>query len=83
MSSLVRIEPIAEPVPNCRLADLEKITAAAFGQRRKMLRSSLRQLTADPEALLRLAEISPDVRPEQLSVADFCRLAQLIAKSRD
>jgi 16S rRNA (adenine1518-N6/adenine1519-N6)-dimethyltransferase len=82
ISSLVRVEPIAEPL-SCRLADLEKVTAAAFGQRRKMLRSSLRQVTADTEALLRQAEISPEVRPEQLSVADFCRLAQLIAKARD
>jgi 16S rRNA (adenine1518-N6/adenine1519-N6)-dimethyltransferase len=83
MSSLVRVEPIAEPLPSCRLADLEKIAAAAFGQRRKMLRSSLRQLATDPEALLRQAKISPEVRPEQLSVAEFCQLAQLIAKARN
>jgi 16S rRNA (adenine1518-N6/adenine1519-N6)-dimethyltransferase len=51
------------------------VTAAAFGQRRKMLRSSLKQVTAMPELLLRKADISPERRAEELTVTDFARLA--------
>ncbi|MEI9929287.1 MAG: rRNA adenine dimethyltransferase family protein [Rhizomicrobium sp.] len=43
-SAIVRFEPLAEPVAPCELHDLEKVTEAAFGQRRKMLRQSLKQI---------------------------------------
>jgi 16S rRNA (adenine1518-N6/adenine1519-N6)-dimethyltransferase len=56
---------------------LEKVTASAFGQRRKMLRASLKTLLADPEPLLARAGITPTARAEELTVAQFCRLAQL------
>ena len=52
------------------------MTAAAFGQRRKMLRQSLKTLTADAEAMLREAGIDPTLRAEQLSVAEFAALAR-------
>ena len=78
MSSLVRFEPIAAPSPDCARASLEKVTAAAFGQRRKMLRSSLKQATPDPERILAAAGIAPESRAEELSVEDFGRLALLI-----
>ncbi|MES1179986.1 MAG: rRNA adenine dimethyltransferase family protein, partial [Hyphomicrobium sp.] len=74
-SSIVRIEPLEKPVAAARLADLEKVTAAAFGQRRKMLRSSLKQLTPFPELLLKRAGLEPERRAEELSVEDFARLA--------
>jgi len=79
-SAIVRVEPLGEPVAPARLGDLEAVTAAAFGQRRKMLRQSLKTLTPDAEALLRDAGIDPTERPEQLSVAQFAALARTWAK---
>lgn len=77
-SAVVRMEPLEEPVSPARLRDLEAVTAAAFGQRRKMLRHSLRQLAARPEQLLDDAGIDPQLRPEQLSVAQFAALARAL-----
>ena len=63
-SAVVRLEPLGEPVAPAELADLEAVTAAAFGQRRKMLRQSLKPLGG--EALLEKAGIDPTARPEDL-----------------
>jgi 16S rRNA (adenine1518-N6/adenine1519-N6)-dimethyltransferase len=79
-SSIVRLEPLAEPVAPARLADLERVTAAAFGQRRKMLRQSLKAIAPDAEGLVRGAGLDPTARPEQLSVADFAGLARAISR---
>lgn len=76
-STLIEIVPLAERPAPCPIAALERVTAAAFGQRRKMVRSSLKTLLAEPKALLALASISPTARAEDLTVAEFCRLAQL------
>lgn len=78
-SSIVRLEPLAEPVAPAKLGDLEKITSASFGQRRKMLRQSLKALAADTEDRIRAAGIDPTARPEQLSVAEFASLARQFA----
>jgi 16S rRNA (adenine1518-N6/adenine1519-N6)-dimethyltransferase len=59
---------------------LERVTAAAFGQRRKMLRSSLRQLPPDSEALLQELGIDPKARAEELEIADFCRIANALQR---
>jgi 16S rRNA (adenine1518-N6/adenine1519-N6)-dimethyltransferase len=75
-SSIVRLEPLDAPVAPALLADLEKVTAAAFGQRRKMLRQSLKDLAADAEERIRAAGIAPTARPERLSVAEFANLAR-------
>jgi 16S rRNA (adenine1518-N6/adenine1519-N6)-dimethyltransferase len=75
-STVVRLEPLASPVAPARLADLERVTAAAFGQRRKMLRQSLKGLAANAEERIRAASIAPTARPEQLSVAEFAALAR-------
>ena len=75
-SAVLRVTPLGEPVAPARLADLEAVTAAAFGQRRKMLRQSLKTLTADTEAMLREAGIDPTWRAEQLSVVQFAALAR-------
>lgn len=74
-SAVVEIIPKATPAPECSVISLGRVTAAAFGQRRKMLRVSLRQLVPNPEALLAAAGIAPEFRAEQLSVRDFARLA--------
>lgn len=80
-SSIVRLEPRAD-AERLPVAAVETVTAAAFGQRRKMLRSSLRSLWPDPDAALRAAGIEPTLRAEEVPVAGFLRLAAL-AQRRD
>jgi 16S rRNA (adenine1518-N6/adenine1519-N6)-dimethyltransferase len=79
-SSVVQIVPGAPCLRGLQTADIERVTAQAFGQRRKMLRASLRGLAVNAETLLAGAGIDPTARAEQLSVMDFCRLA-LVLKS--
>jgi 16S rRNA (adenine1518-N6/adenine1519-N6)-dimethyltransferase len=81
-SAIVRLEPLVTPVAQAELEDLEAVTAAAFGQRRKMLRQSLKSLGPDAEALCRAADIDPTARPEQLSVAAFAALARALKERR-
>jgi len=76
-SSIVQLTPLTEPVAPANLKKLEAITAAAFGQRRKMLRQSLKSLGG--EALLEKAGIDPTARPEDLSVEQFAALARALA----
>jgi 16S rRNA (adenine1518-N6/adenine1519-N6)-dimethyltransferase len=78
-SALVELVPKRMPEPTCDTAALEKVTAAAFGQRRKMLRSALRKLAPDSEALLQGLGIDPSSRAEELGVAQFCRIANAIS----
>jgi 16S rRNA (adenine1518-N6/adenine1519-N6)-dimethyltransferase len=77
-SSVVRLtpRPVGDRLAN--LAILERVTAAAFGQRRKMLRRSLAGLFADPAAVLTGLGLRPTARAEELGVADFVRLAELL-----
>jgi 16S rRNA (adenine1518-N6/adenine1519-N6)-dimethyltransferase len=82
ISTVVRLVPRAAPLAPCAATDLEQVTAAAFGQRRKMLRASLRSLGTDPERLLAAAGISPTSRAEELSVTEFCALARALAELR-
>ncbi len=72
-SAVVRLRDRADPYSH--LDALERVTAAAFGQRRKMLRTALRPLTAETEALLEAAEIAPTARAEEIDQAGFRRLA--------
>lgn len=76
-SSIVRLDPLPEPVAPADLKKLETVTAAAFGQRRKMLRQSLKSLGG--ETLLEKAGIDPTARPENLSVEQFTALARSLA----
>ncbi len=76
VSSVVRLVPRPVPLAPARLALLERVTAAAFGQRRKMLRQSLKSLGPDPAALLAAAGIDGTRRAETLTVAEFCALAR-------
>ncbi len=79
-SSVVAISPRPEPLAAADKALLERVTAAAFGQRRKMLRSSLEALGLPVETLLARAAVAPTARAEELSVAEFCALARAIAE---
>jgi 16S rRNA (adenine1518-N6/adenine1519-N6)-dimethyltransferase len=78
VSSVVRFVPRERPLP-CERSALERVTGAAFGQRRKMLRQSLRALGVDAAALLERAGIEPTRRAEELSVAEFAALANALA----
>ncbi|MDX3927264.1 MAG: 16S rRNA (adenine(1518)-N(6)/adenine(1519)-N(6))-dimethyltransferase RsmA [Shinella sp.] len=71
-SSVVHLEPVENPLP-CKADALERVTQAAFGQRRKMLRQSLKSLGG--ERLLAKAGIDPQRRAETLSVEEFVALA--------
>lgn len=77
-SAVVHLTPRPEAPEAGLLAAMEKLTAAAFGQRRKMLRSSLKAL-GDSDTLLEQGEILATRRAETLSVAEFDRLARLLA----
>ncbi|MGB6388996.1 MAG: 16S rRNA (adenine(1518)-N(6)/adenine(1519)-N(6))-dimethyltransferase RsmA [Methyloceanibacter sp.] len=77
-SCVVELVPKQAPTPACDVSMLERVTAAAFGQRRKMLRSSLRQLTPDAETLLTGLDIDPTARAEELPIGDFCRIANAL-----
>ena len=81
MSSIVELVPRPAPLP-CSVAALSRITAAAFGQRRKMLRQSLKGLVTprgpvDAASLLERAGIAGTARAETLDIADFVTLARL------
>jgi 16S rRNA (adenine1518-N6/adenine1519-N6)-dimethyltransferase len=74
-SSLVEVAPRARPLA-CERRALERVTEAAFGQRRKMLRQSLKSLGADTSALLEAAAIEPTARAEDIPVEGFVALAR-------
>jgi 16S rRNA (adenine1518-N6/adenine1519-N6)-dimethyltransferase len=75
ISSIVQIVPLAQPRYPCSQHALEFITRTAFGQRRKMLRSSLKKINGDQ--LLAEAGIAPESRPQDIDIEEFCKLANL------
>jgi 16S rRNA (adenine1518-N6/adenine1519-N6)-dimethyltransferase len=77
-SSVVELIPIKTPEP-CERAALTRVAEAAFGQRRKMLRQSLKTLVPDPLPLLEAADIAPTDRAEDIPVSGFVRLARAYA----
>ena len=79
-SSVVRLTPRETPLP-CAVRDLEAVTQAAFGQRRKMLRQSLKSL-GDAAALLAEAGIEPTRRAEEIPVEGFVALANALGARR-
>ncbi len=77
-SSVVRLVPRAT-LARCDLSVLERVTQAAFGQRRKMLRQSLKSLERDPAPLLEAAGLDPTARAEEIPVEGFVALAREFA----
>jgi 16S rRNA (adenine1518-N6/adenine1519-N6)-dimethyltransferase len=75
-SAVVRLTPRADAPSPALLSTLERVTQAAFGQRRKMLRSSLRSLGG--EALCHAAGVEPGLRAEDVPVEGFLELARLV-----
>jgi 16S rRNA (adenine1518-N6/adenine1519-N6)-dimethyltransferase len=81
-SSVVRLVP--RPVPlACDAVRLQRVTEAAFGQRRKMLRQSLKSLGGDPMPLLEAAGLEPTARAEEIAVEGFVNLARALAARQD
>jgi 16S rRNA (adenine1518-N6/adenine1519-N6)-dimethyltransferase len=81
-SAVVRLVPRAAQPGAALFAAMERVTAASFGQRRKMLRGALRPL-GPAEALLAAAGIDPARRAESLDVAEFARLAEVAERAAD
>jgi 16S rRNA (adenine1518-N6/adenine1519-N6)-dimethyltransferase len=81
-SSVVSIVPRREALAPADQPALERVTAAAFGQRRKMLRTSLKTLGIPVEPLLARVGVAPTARAEELTVADFCALARAVQQIR-
>lgn len=79
-SAVVQIDRRVAPRHPADPATLARVTALAFGQRRKMLRSSLRPLGPGVEDLLIAAGIDPTDRAERVDLAAFCRLSQLVTE---
>lgn len=75
-SAVIRLSPRARPADDPDFATMESLVAAAFGQRRKMLRASLKPLLGTPEPLLLSVGIQPTWRAEEVDVAGFVALAK-------
>ncbi len=75
VSTVVRLTPRPADRRLADLASLERITAAAFGQRRKMLRRALAGVFDAPETVLEGLGLAPTARAEELDVGDFVALA--------
>ena len=80
-SSVVRLVPRLAPEP-CDRRALEQVAAAAFGQRRKMLRQSLKSLAADPNRLAAAASVDETRRAETVSVSGFVAMARELTNIR-
>src|SRR6202000_3017742 len=80
--SVVRLVPREGPEP-CERRLLEQVAAAAFGQRRKMLRQSLKSLPADPARLAAAARVAPTRRAETVPVSGFVAMARELADIRN
>ena len=78
-SSVVKITPLTEPRFDVDLDIFEKLTRRAFGNRRKMLRQSLKDFGGSN--LLKLANIKDNLRAQDLSISEFCKLSKLFGKT--
>lgn len=75
-SAVVHLTPNNKPLP-CDLKSLERVTAAAFGQRRKMLRASLKSLAPNTESLIEDAGLRPTARAEEIDIEGFVALSNV------
>lgn len=77
-SAVVHLERLEAPRFEANAKDLSRTVALAFGQRRKMLRASLKSLGKDVESRIKQADIDPTTRAEQVSIEEFCRLSRIL-----
>ena len=82
-STVVGFKPRTEPLAPAQSKTLQAVTQAAFGQRRKMLRASLKTLGVDAEALCAASDIDPTARAETIPVEGFCALSRAYDAARD
>jgi len=80
-STLLRLDPRPRPLCPADAGALQRVCAAAFGQRRKMIRTSLKQLPVDAARLLDAAGIAGELRAEQVDIAGFCALARALEQA--
>ncbi len=78
VSTIAGLTPRTQPLATAELKQLERVTAAAFGQRRKMLRQSLKAASKNAVELLKSSGIEETKRAEELSVEDFCALSRAL-----
>jgi 16S rRNA (adenine1518-N6/adenine1519-N6)-dimethyltransferase len=79
-SSVITVNPLPTQRFAVNLETLTKLTRAVFAQRRKMLRNSLQNITNHAETILENAKLNGSERPENLSIEQFCLLANVIQK---
>lgn len=77
-SSIVVFEPKKDAPAQLR-QEVERLTAAAFGQRRKMLRQSLKSVTKNPEALCAAVNVPATARAEEIPISIFIKMADILA----
>ena len=73
-SSVIQLKPLHKPLYDVSFDSIEKITQMAFSQRRKMIKTSLKKVNG--QMILKELNISPNLRPENLSIIDFCKIAK-------
>ena len=73
-SSVIQLKPLNKPLYDVSFESIEKITQMAFSQRRKMIKTSLKKVNG--QIILKELNISPNLRPENLSIIDFCKIAK-------
>ena len=77
-SSVIQLKPLHKPLYEVSFESIEKITHLAFSQRRKMIKTSLKKING--QIILKELNISPNLRPENLSIIDFCKIAKKSCK---
>lgn len=81
-AAMVYIEPRVNPILDVDLKALEQLCRLAFQQKRKSIGNSIKMVHEDAKVLLDLAGIDPSLRPEEVSVRDWCLLANVYHKSK-
>lgn len=76
-SAIIEIIPRVRPLFDVEFRKLEIVVAAAFNQRRKMIRSSLKSVFKNPEEILGKLGINPELRAENLTIEEFCKIAEM------
>ena len=73
-SSVIQLKPLQKPLYDVSFESIERITQLTFSQRRKMIKTSLKKVNG--QIILKELNISPNLRPENLSIIDFCKIAK-------
>ena len=73
-SSVIQLKPLHKPLYDVSFESIEKVTQLTFSQRRKMIKTSLKKVNG--QIILKELNISPNLRPENLSIIDFCKIAK-------